>query len=140
MKKIFLFGLVAMATTFLEVYAAPIQSYRELTSAIQEGKRFVFLLDLQECTGNPRMPIGYFTPTEMMLMPASETLPERVVTSFMHFTEQAGNPIYEYVKFTLSSDGSVAIRTTFYDPQNFKSIGTPHTLNCMMGEGIDTPL
>ena len=137
MKKICMINQVAMAAAFLEVHAAPIQSYQELTAAIQDGKRLVFLLNLQECTGKPGMPIGYFTPTEIMLMPASETLPERVVTSFLHFTEQSGKPVYEFVKFILNSDGTIAIRTAFYNPQNFEAIGLPHTLNCRMGEGIE---
>ena len=126
-----------MATAFLDVFAAPIHSYQELTSAMRSGNRFVILLDLQQCTEKSGMPMGYLTPTAMMLIPAKETTLERVVTSFLHFTDHLGDPTYEYVKFTLNSDNTVMIQTTFYDPQNFKPIGTAHTINCSMGKGIE---
>lgn len=136
MRKIWLLSLVIMAA-FLDVSAAPIRSFPELKSAIRAGNRFVMLLDLQQCTGKTGMPMGYLTPNAMMLIPATESTPERVVTSHLHFTDHSGNPTYEYVKFTLNSDGTVMIRTTFYDPQNFKPIGTPHTINCLMGKGLE---
>ncbi len=136
MKKIFLLSL-AMVAAFLNVFAGPIQTYQDLTSAIRAGNRFVILLDLQECTGKCGMPVGYWTPTVMMLIPASDATSERVATSFLHFSDHLGYPIYEYVKYTFHSDNAVTIRTTYYDPQNFKPIGATHTINCLMGKGIE---
>ncbi len=133
----FWYSFVIMASACLDVFAAPIHSYQELTSAMREGNRFVFLLDLQECTGNPSMPIGYLIPTTMMLLPATQTASERVATSFLQFTDHSGNPTYEYVKFTLNSDDSVVVRTTFYDPKSFQPIGPVHTVNCSMGKGLE---
>jgi hypothetical protein len=137
MKKICLLGLTIMAAMCSNAFAAPIHSYQELTSAMREGNRFVILLDLQQCTGKPGMPTGYFTPTAMMLVPATEKTPERVVTSLLHFTDHSGSPVYEYVKYTLNSDNTVAVRTTFYDPQNFKPIGEARTLQCSLGKGVE---
>jgi hypothetical protein len=137
MKKTCLLALAIMATVFLDAFAAPIHSYQELTSAMRSGDRFVILLDLQKCTGKSGMPTGYFTPAAMMLVPATEKTPERVVTSLLHFTDYSGSPTYEYVKYTLNSDNSVAIRTIFYDPQNFKPIGEAHIINCSLGKGME---
>lgn len=137
MKKICLLSFVVMATAFSDVFAAALHSYQELTSAMCAGSRFVLLLDLQQCTERPDMPTGYLTPTAMMLMPETETNSRRVVTSFLHFTDRLGYPAYEYIKFTFHSDNTVTVGTRFYDPQNFKSVGIAHTINCLMGKGIE---
>jgi hypothetical protein len=137
MKRICLLSLVIMATAFLDVFAAPIQSYEGLTSAMRAGNRFVILLDLQQCSGNSDMPMGYLTPTMMLLMPASDTNLERVMTSFLHFTDHLGYPIYEYVTCTFNSDDTVVVRMTFYDPQNFKPMGAIQPIDCSIGKGIE---
>ncbi|MBA3237391.1 MAG: hypothetical protein H0T62_03455 [Parachlamydiaceae bacterium] len=136
MKKACLLILI-QATAFLDLFAAPIRSFPELTSAMHTGNRFVMLLDLQQCTGKAGMPTGYITPTAMMLVPETGTTPERVVTSHFHFTDRSGKPTYEYVKFTLYSDNTVIVQTTFYEPQSFAQIGLPHTFNCLIGKGIE---
>ncbi len=136
MKKVFLFSLAIMATAFLNVFGATIHSYQKLRSAICKGKQFVILLDLQQCTGKPGMPMGYFAPTSMMLIPATEGSPERVMTSHLHFSDHTGNPTYEYVKYTFYSDSSAVVQTTFYDPKSFLPLGPPHTFNCSMGKSI----
>lgn len=143
MKKICWLSLVITLTTFLNVFATPIRSYQELTAAMRRGNHFVILLDLQQCTGKSGMPLGYFVPSAMMLVSATEMSPERIMTSHLHFTDHSGTPTYEYVKYTFNSDNSVVIRTTFYDPQSFKPIGTAHTFKCSIDKGIeissDTP-
>jgi|SRR5271165_3125043 hypothetical protein len=132
MKKILLFSLIATA-----VFGSSIDSYQALTSAMQEGKQFTILLDLEKCSGKPGMPMGYFTPGAMMLVRATEKAPERIVTSHLHFTNQSGSPAYEYVKYTFNADNTVTIQTTFYEPQSFKAIGAGHTFNCSMGQGVE---
>lgn len=137
MKKICLLSLVLTLTTFLNIFAAPIRSYQELTSAMRAGHRLVILLDLQQCTEKSGMPMGYFTPSSMMLIPATKVASERVVTSHLHFTDHSGSPTYEYVKYTFNADNSVMVRTVIYDPQSFKPIGASHTINCTFGKGIE---
>jgi hypothetical protein len=136
MKKIWLLSLFIV----FNVFADPIRSYQELTSALRAGHQFVIVLDLQQCTGKAGMPMGYFTPNALMLIPATETTPEHVVTSHLHFTDHSGSPTYEYVKYTFNSDNTVMVRTTFYDPQSFKPIGTPHTFQCSVGKGIEVTM
>jgi len=118
-------------------FASSIDSYQNLTSAMREGKQFTILLDLEKCSGKPGMPMGYFTPSAMMLVRTTETAPERVVTSHLHFSNNSGKPRYEYVKCTFNTDNTVTIQTTFYEPQSFNTIGTGHTFNCSMGQGIE---
>ncbi len=136
MKRTGLLSLSILAMTFLNLFADPIHSYQELTSAMREGDRFVILVDLQQCTGKAGMPMGYLAPKAMMLVPAKETIPERVLTSDLHFTDHSGKPTYEYVKYTFNVDNTVVIQTTFYDPQDFKAIGSAHTMNCSLGRGV----
>ncbi len=134
MKKICLLSLIL---TFSNLFSDQIESYQELISAIRAGNRFVILTDLQQCTGKASMPTGYLTPKAMMLIPTTETSQGRVVTSDLHFTDHLDKPTYEYVKYTSNSDGTVQIQTTFYDPQNFKPMGTAHTINCSLRKGIE---
>lgn len=136
MKKICLLSVVVITTAILSIFAAPINTYQELKSAMLSGNRFVILLDLEQCLEIPGMPLGYLTPTAMMLMPSTDTIPEYIVTSLLHFSDHSGNPTYEYVKFFFNSDNSVIVRTLFYDPQNFSPRGTAHTIKCIMGKQI----
>lgn len=136
MKKLCL--LIAIATaSFLDLSAAPVQSYQELATAMHAGERFVFVLDLARCTGNANMAVGYVVPTIMMLIPATKTMPERVVTSIMHFSDHSGHPAYEFVKFAFNADGSVMLRTVYYNPQSFEPLGPEHIINCVLGEGVE---
>lgn len=137
MKKIGFFSLSIMVMAFFNLFADSIHSYQELTSAMRAGDSFVILVDFQQCTGKAGMPVGYLIPKAMMLVPAKETIPERVLTSDLHFTDHSGRPTYEYVKYTFNVDNTVMIQTTFYDPQDFKVIGSSHTINCTLGKGVD---
>jgi hypothetical protein len=136
MKKAFFFGLAIIAAAFLSGCGSSTDSYQKLTSGIRTGKQFVILLDLQQCTGKSGMPLGYFVPSAMMLIPAKEGNPERVMTSHLHFSDHSGNPTYEYVKYTFYSDNSVVVQTTFYDPKSFLPLGPPHTFTCSIGKGV----
>jgi hypothetical protein len=137
-RKIFILILSMMAALYGDLAAAaPIHSYKELVSAMCAGNQFVVVADFQRCTEKKEMPIGYFIPSSMMLVPANDTTPERVLTSDLHFSKHSSGPIYEYVKYTFNSDDSVLIQTTFYDPKNFNPIGTMHTIKCTLGEGIE---
>lgn len=137
MRKLYLLSLAIAFAAFSKISAEPIRSYQELTEAMQTGNHLVFFLDLPHRPENPRMPGGYFTPNSIILMPRTEAAPERIVTSLMHFSDHTGRPIYEYVKFTIYADGNVTVRTTYYDPQTFSSMGTSHTINCSLGKGIE---
>jgi hypothetical protein len=87
MKKICLASLVIGLATIANVFANPLHSYQELAAEMRAGNRFVILLDLQQCTGKSGLPTGYFSPSSMMLIPATETTLERVVTSHLQFTD-----------------------------------------------------
>jgi hypothetical protein len=136
-NRICLLSLLVMLTSCLNVFAAPIKSYQEFSSALDSGSHFVITLDLKQCTGNPNMPKGYFTPNGMMFIPATKTKMERVVTSYLHFTDQSGSPTYEYIKCTFNSDNSVEVRVAVYNPVNFTVIGSPQAFNCSIGQGIE---
>lgn len=125
-----------MLTTFSGIFAAPINNYQELTYAMLAGNHFVIVLDLKQCTDNSEMPIGYFIPSTMLLMPASEKNAESLVTSHLQFTDHMGAPIYEYLKFRFYTDNRVEIRVARYDPQNFTLLSTPKTFYCSFGNGI----
>jgi hypothetical protein len=130
-------GFLGLLLAAVNISAAPIRSYQELTSALRQGDRFVIVLDLEKCSGKSGMPTGYFAPSAMMLVPATEKNLERVATSHLHFTDHTGTPAYEYTKYTFNSDNTVQVRTVFYDPATFKPVGTPHTFNCSLGNGVE---
>lgn len=134
MKKLIWICFLFIFSTAVNAFALSIHSYQELASAMQAGDRFVVVLNIQECTGKSG-PIGYFSPSKMMLVPASATSSEYIVTSDLHFTDHKG-PRYEYTKYTFNSDNSIAIRTTIYDPLTFKPIADDHVINCSIDKGI----
>lgn len=136
MQKLAFFCFIFILSTFGSAFAGSVHSYQELATAMNSGDRFVIVLNLQECTGKSNMPIGYFIPSKMILMPASNLSSERIVTSDLHFTDHMGNPLYEYTKYTFQSDDSVVLRTVNYDPVTFKPIGSEHVINCVVDKGI----
>src|SRR3990167_9883328 len=101
------FSIFALLTIPLMVFGKPIHSYQELVTAMQAGNYFVIVTNFKKCTHQPELPIAYFTPTAMLLIPATVTTPEHIATSDLHFTDQAGKPIYEYIKYTFNQDNVV---------------------------------
>lgn len=138
MKKLSLLSFIFLLSIVANAFGASIHTYQELASAVRAGDRLVIVLNIQECTGKSNMPIGYFAPSKMMLVPASTANSERIVTSDLHFTEHTGSPSYEYTKYTFYPDNSVVIRTVIYDPLTFKTIdNTEHTVPCAIDKGIN---
>ncbi len=135
MQKMGLYSFLILLLTVVRAFASPLNSYQELAAALSVGERLVILVNFEECIGKSG-PIGYFIPSKMMLVPASATSPERIVTSDLHFTDYAGNPIYEYTKYTFCPDESVVLRTVNYDPITFKPVGNAHVIHCTLGKGI----
>jgi hypothetical protein len=127
MKKLCLLSLFMVLTAFLG--AAPIQSYQDLVSAMRAGKKFTILVDHKQC-------LGYFTPSAMVLIPASENSLERVAASDLHFSDYPGYPVYEYVKYTFYSDNSAVLQMSVYNAQNYNLTGEPRVLNFTIGEGV----
>lgn len=129
MKKISLFCFLFLLAAISSIFADPIHTYKDFQSAILSGKRFVIIADIAKGS-------GYFTPKAMMVVPASESGCERIVTSDLHFTDYTGQPLYEYTKYIFNPDNSVVIRTSAYDPVTFKTIGPPHFINCIFDNGV----
>lgn len=136
MKKFSLFCFTFLLSIAVNAFGTSLHTYQELSSAVRAGDRLVLVLKLQECTGNSNMPIGYFTPSKMMLVPASATSSERIMTSDLHFTDHTGSPSYEYTKYTFNPDNSVVVRTMTYDPLTFKPIKPEHVINCALDKGV----
>lgn len=135
--KICFFSLAMVVGAFSNLFASPIPTYQELKSSIYEGKHFVILVDHEQCTGRSGKAMGYFIPKAMMLIPATDTQPEYVTTSDLHFTDIFGKPSYEYVKYTFYSDDSATIRSVFYDPQDFKPLGSERKIHCSLDKGVE---
>ncbi|HEX2580003.1 MAG TPA: hypothetical protein VHK67_06360 [Rhabdochlamydiaceae bacterium] len=137
MRKVFLFSLALMIATFLNVFgAASNASYQKLRSALHEGKQVTILLDVQQFTGKPGTSLGYFTPNDLLLLPPDAAFPERIYASLFHFSNRTGTPMYECINYTFSSDNSVVVEATFYDPRNYQQISTPYTFTTFLDKGV----
>jgi len=136
MKKLFLFSLAIMATAFLNVFAAPIDSYQKLTSAMLEGKQFVFLLDQKQITGNPGGPTRYFIPTTMELALATHVTQGHVTTSHLQLIDVQDTPFYQSIRYTFYEDNTVKVQFTSYYPGSFKQIGNPIIFMTSLDKGI----
>lgn len=124
-KACLIFALFAIFTSS----AYEINSYQKFTSSIRAGDHFTILFEHEKCT-------GYFVPSSMLIIPASDKQQERVVTSHLHFTDHFGFPAYEYIKYTFSADNNVLVHVKVYDPVHFKEIGPPYDVECSLGTNI----
>lgn len=134
MKKRFVLSLLCLWTSL--VTADPIQTYQELASSMRAGNCFSVHLDLPKCTGNAALPLGYFIPEGMLLIPEAESVQEHIVTSYLHFTDFMGAATFEYVTCTFYPDNSVLIRILYYDPQNFQPKDRGQSIYCALGNGV----
>jgi hypothetical protein len=138
MKKIFLFSLAIMAAAFLNVCAAPIDSYQKLTSAMLEGKQFVLISDLAQWTGKPDLPTLYFITTYMALFPATNKTQEYVTTSQIQLLDdpKLNSMVYQSRKYFFYPDNTVEIRCKTYLANSFKPISEPFILTTSLDKGI----
>ncbi|SRR5581483_218532 len=136
MKKVRDWILSAAFFFSSSAFAQEVTSYQDFASALRAGERFLFVIDMQECTGNAGMPLGYFSPNKLLLMTEKGENSERIVTSDLHFTNYPGNAIYEYTKYTFKSDDTISIRTVVYDPVSFKPIGKDYEIHAKLNQGI----
>lgn len=134
MKKIYAIGFFLL--TSVNLFAGSVQSYQELSDAMRAGDKFTIVLNLHEVTCNFSMSTGYFTPSKMMLVGAIDAQDEKIITSDMHFTDRAGFPAYEYVKYTFKPDNTLTVRAAIYNPQTFEQIGSEHVINSTIGNGV----
>jgi|GEM_PF-5900066 len=118
-----------------DLSAASLHSYQDLAASILAGERLTIVLNLQECSKSPALPIGNFSPNATLLVPATEKCKEHISTSHLHFTDYPGHPAYEYTKYTFWPDGAVEIRTTLYDPVDFHEVKR-HSITCEIGRGV----
>lgn len=136
MKKIGWLSLIVALLLGQNVFASALETYEAFAAALRARSRFVVVLDLQQCAGDTRLPVGYFIPNALLLIPKTETVPERIATSHLQFTDHLGTPAYEYVKYTFYADNRVTIQVVLYDPQTFKPASAGHTLQCTLGQGV----
>lgn len=135
MKKICMLSFIFLLSS-VNLFAGSIQSYQELADAMRAGDRFTIVLNLHEATCNFSMPIGYFAPSKMMLVGAVDHNDEKIITSDMHFTDRAGFPAYEYIKYTFKPDNTLTVHAAIYNPVTFESIGSDHVINSTIGNGV----
>jgi len=137
MKKLFLFNFAIMATALLNVFAAPIDSYQKLTSAMLEGKQFVFLLDQKQIAGFPGGPTRYFIPTTMELALATHVTQGHVTTSHLQLIDTVQDtPFYQSIRYTFYEDNTVMVQFTSYYPGSFKQMGNPIIYMTSLDKGI----
>lgn len=136
MKKLFLFSLAIMATAFLNVFAAPIDSYQKLTSAMMEGKQFMFILDQKQIAGYPGGPTRFFIPTNMELALATHVTQGHVTTSHLQLIDTQETPFYQSIRYTFYEDNTVMVQFTSYYPGSFKQMGNPIIFTTSLNKGI----
>lgn len=137
MVKVYLASLIFVLALCSKCKGAPVESYEELTSAMRSGNQVMIEVDLAACMQNKAMPVGYFTPNALMIVPGAK---EKVVASDLHFTDHSGRPAYEYVKYTFNADESVLIEVSVYDPVTFKQLSKPYTISSSLGQGVNVHL
>ncbi|QMT59991.1 VirK family protein [Legionella sp. PC997] len=134
MKKMILLILVVLTSS---VRAEQLTTFMDIADTISQGKKITLVMNIQECSSQ-KMPVSSVIAS---VQPASFLIidNDRITTSIKHFTLDnpiaRGNPIFEFVKYNINSDGSISIKNTVMDAGNFKQLAT-YQLNCTLNKGF----
>ncbi|HHF7373264.1 VirK family protein [Legionella bozemanae] len=134
MKKMILSALLALSSG---VQAEQLTTFMEIADAVSQGKKITLVLNVQEC--NPqKMPstslIGAVQPDAFLVIDNS-----RITASINHFTLDnpiaRGNPIFEFVKYTINADGSVSIKSTLMNAVTYHQLASQY-IDCTLNKGF----
>ena len=134
MKKMILLALVVLSSV---VRAEQLTTFMDIVDAISQGKKVTLVMNIQECSSQ-KLPLNSITasvqPDAFLIIDNN-----RITTSIKHFTLDnpiaRGNPIFEFVKYNINSDGNISIKNTVMDATNFKQLAT-YQLDCSLNKGF----
>ena len=128
--------LAAVALFSLNAHADELKTFADVASALSQGKKITFVMDLQQCRADKPLPavVGSVTPNAIMMIAS-----ERITASDRHFTlnnpAAAGTAVFEYSKYDIRAEGSVSIKATTLDAANYQQLASVQ-VDCGLGEGF----
>jgi hypothetical protein len=135
MKKIVLLSSLVAANMSV---AGQLNNFDDVKLAVTTGQSIHIAIDFAQCapsqkSTSPLTHIGVFTPNEVQVVDDS------IATSLIHFTlnnpSYPNTPIYEFIRYTITSDNNVTLSYQSLDARNYSPLGTAVSLNCKMGAG-----
>jgi len=136
-KKLFLLSSLFIVTN---TFAAELHNFDQVKSVVTTGKSIRISIDFTKCTPEKNavtqdtMNLGIFTPNEIIVDSNG-----RIDASLMHFTLNDPNfpdkPIYQFVRYTLTSDNNVNLATQLLDATNYASLKDKVSFDCKIDTG-----
>ncbi|MHB1948286.1 MAG: VirK family protein [Gammaproteobacteria bacterium] len=137
MRKLVLLSLLAITTN---TFADELQTFDQVKSAVTTGKSVRIAIDFSKCAtdnksfSQDKNNIGIFTPNEIIVDNNG-----RIVTSLMHFTLNNTNfpakPVYQFVRYTLTSDNKVNLSYQVLDATNYAILTETVSVDCKVNMG-----
>ena len=136
MKKSFLFSLLFVATSG---FADELQHFDEIKSSVIVGKSIRIAIDFSQCTTSSssssksatqdQYNIGVFSPNEIIVNSKGQ-----IASSLTHFTLNnpsfPSKPVFEFVRYTITSDDSVNVITQVLDATNYTPLSNKISFDC----------
>lgn len=134
MKKLLLLGaLVISSTAFAKTQ---IHNYADIVSSINNGIPLHVVTNFAQCSATNKLAItaamsaAYFSPKEIGVTDSY------VATSLIHFTMNdpffPGQPVNEYVRYTITPDKTVKVILNVLDAANYTKLIDPITFTCQL--------
>ncbi|CAM2944357.1 VirK family protein [Legionella worsleiensis] len=136
MKKLITLTLMCSA---LNTYANQLDSYEKINNAITKGRLVRIVVDYAKCTGtNKNYKMAHYnsayTPNEI----AVNNDAGYIAASMLHFTlnhpQFPGQAVYEFNRYTIASNGTVAVSFTPLNATNYTPLSDKITFECKINE------
>ena len=136
MKKLIFCASMAL---FGNGFCHTLSDFNAIKSAAIKGNTIHMAVDFLACDG-PSQPlldpvlIGVITPDLLAITQ------DKIATSTNHFTLNdpsfSGKPVYEFVRYTFTSDNNLEIWMQVLDAKSFSKLSDKYTYQCKNGQGV----
>ncbi|CAM2994194.1 VirK protein [Legionella steigerwaltii] len=134
MKAMILSGLILLSSV---VHAEQLTTFTDIADSISQGKKITLVMSIHECNAQ-KLPsnsiIASAQPNAFLVIDNN-----RITASVKHFTLDnplaRGNPILEFVKYNINSDGSVSVKNTVMNATNYEQLAS-FQIDCALNKGF----
>ncbi|WP_392537427.1 VirK family protein [Legionella sp. 227] len=119
------------------VHAEQLTTFTDIADSISQGKKITLVMNIQECNAeklSSNSIIASVQPNAFLVIDNN-----RIAASVKHFTLDnplaRGNPVFEFVKYNINSDGSVSIKKTVMNANNYQQLAS-FQIECALNKGF----
>ena len=117
-------------------YAKELVTFSDIATSVAQGEKLVFVVNVKECTADMPLTSAVFSIQPDAIMVVNN---KRITFSNRHFSlddpNAQGEPVFDYSKFNLDTEGNALIKITMMSAQNYEKLAS-YRMNCGLGKGI----